>query len=98
MGKAVVDVPLALVAALGSEVVLRSEFVGAVRVYPRGHVGRLTSIQNDDEGLRVTVALDRDDPSYWETFQMQDVAPLSGSVSFTLDLEGGRIISPPLPR
>lgn len=95
---AVVNVPLAVVAALGSEVVLRSQFRGPVRVYERGHVGRLTSIQCDDEGLRVTVALDRDDESYWETFKLEEIEPLAGAVSFTLDLEGGRLISPPLPR
>jgi hypothetical protein len=94
-----IQVPLAIVACLGKSVTLRRKFQGAVRVYPAGHRGVLTSIQCDDaQGLRLTVALEDSDPSYWETVDMDDVQAESGQVSFTLDLEGGRLISPPLPR
>lgn len=91
-------VPLAIVACLGKEVALREGFEGPHRFYECGHVGRLTSIQSDQEGLRVTVALDQDDSSYWETFALEDIQPVTGEVSFSLDIEGGWLYSPPLPR
>lgn len=92
-------IPLALVACLGDRVALRSPFEGPCKVYPAGHVGVLTSFQRDAvEGLRATVALDEDDPSYWETFDLDQIQAASGQVSFTLDLEGGYLLSPPLPR
>lgn len=92
-------IPLAIVACLGSPVALRRPFEGACKAYPIGHVGVLTSLQRDSsEGLRVTVALDSDDPSYWETFQLDDIRPAKGDVSFTLDLEQGNLIYPQPPR
>jgi hypothetical protein len=90
--------PLALVACLGGSVALRRPFEGALKVYPAGHVGVLTSIQNDVAGLRCTVALDSEDPSYWETLELEAIQAASGQVSFSLDLEGGYLYSPPPPR
>lgn len=91
--------PLALVACLGAPVALRRPFEGASKTYPAGHMGVLTSIQNDAaEGLRCTVALDADDPTYWETMELEAIQAASGQVSFSLDLEGGYLYSPPLPR
>jgi hypothetical protein len=91
--------PLALVACLGGQVVLRRAYEGPTKVYPVGHVGVLTSFQRDaSEGLRCTVALDADDPMYWETFQLDEIQPAGGQVSFSLDIEGGYLYSPPLPK
>ena len=91
--------PLALVACLGGSVALRRPFEGAVRVYPAGHAGVLTSFQKDAaEGLRCTVALDDEDPTYWETFSLDEIQPAGGEVSFSLDIEGGYLYCPPLPR
>jgi hypothetical protein len=91
--------PLAVVACLGGEVVLTKEFKGPCRTYPIGHHGTLTSIQHeDDRGLRFTVSLDADDPSYWETFRLDEIEPAGGVVSFSLDVEGGFLYSPPPQR
>lgn len=91
--------PLALVACLGGRVTLRKDFVGPCEAYAAGSVGILTSIQCDeDEGLRCTVALDANDPSYWETFRLDEIQPEGGKVSFSLDVEGGYLYAPPPQR
>lgn len=91
--------PLALVACLGGRVALRKEYVGPCETYPVGAVGVLTSIQCDAaEGLRCTVALDENDPSYWETFKLDEIRPEFYDVSFSLDIEGGYLYSPPLSK
>lgn len=91
--------PLALVACLGGRVALRKDFVGSCETYRAGYVGVLTSIQRDDaEGLRCTVALDPNDPTYWETFRLDEIQPEGGQVSFSLDIEGGFLYAPPPKR
>lgn len=90
------EMPLALVACLGGRVALRKPFVGPCDTYPAGSVGVLTSIQCDRaEGLRCTVSLDPKDPTYWETFAVDEIQPEGGEVSFSLDIEGGFLYSPP---
>lgn len=91
--------PLALMACLGGRVALRKDFEGPCEAYPAGSVGVLTSIQCDEaEGLRCTVALDPNDPTYWETFSLDEIRPERYEVSFSLDIEGGYLYSPPLPK
>lgn len=93
------ELPLAIMACLGKRVALRREFEGPTQVYPAGHLGVLTSVQCDDaEGLRVTVALEDDDPHYWETMSIDHIMAASGEVTFSLDIKRGLLIAPPPPK
>lgn len=88
------QIPLALVACLGKDVVLRNEFVGPCGVYPAGSLARMISVEYEEgTGLWAHLAVDRDDLSYMEPFRLEDIEPVGGQVSFSLDLEGGYLIA-----
>lgn len=92
------EIPLWVVASLGEKVALRKDFVGPCETYLAGCEGVLTSVQCDEagSGIRVTVALDPQDPSYWETLPLGDIRQVLGQSRFTLDLVKGVLHSPPL--
>lgn len=85
-------IPLWVVASLGQEVVLLVEYVGPCETYLPGCRGTLTSIQVADDGsFYTTVALDPNDPGYWENFTFDQIRPVPVKVGFSLDIEQGYI-------
>lgn len=88
------QIPLAVVACLGKEVSLLREFVGPVGRYPAGTRAVMSSLEYEEgKGLRAHLALDPNDASYLEPFAIADIEPVGGLVSFSLDIEGGYLIS-----
>lgn len=87
------EIPLWVVASLGKRVALVKDFVGPCETYEAGCEGVLTTIQADDGGsFHVTVALDPNDPTYWENFTFDQVRPPHAQITFQLDIERGAIV------
>jgi hypothetical protein len=86
------EIPLWVVASIGKQVALAVEFSGSCETYEAGCEGTLTSIQwREDGSFLATVALDPNDPDYWENFTFDQLRPASGQVKFSLDVERGVI-------
>lgn len=84
-------IPLWIVASLGKKVRLAKPFEGTCDTYPAGWEGTLISIQGPVDGwqtLHVTVALDPNDISYEENFDLESIKPLAGEMG-VFDIENG---------
>lgn len=87
------QIPLWIVASMGKSVAIKREFVGACETYEAGCRGTLTSIQwREDGSFLATVALDPNDPDYWENFAFDDLRPVAPEVTFDIDVERGLIV------
>jgi hypothetical protein len=86
------EIPLWLVASMGKQVALAVQFVGPCETYEAGCRGTLTSIQSREDGsFLATVALDPEDPLYWENFAFDQLVPAVPQVRMSLDIERGVI-------
>lgn len=87
------EIPLWIVASMGRSVAIKRDFVGPCETYEAGCEGTLTSIQwREDGSFLATVALDPNDPDYWENFAFEDLRPVAAEVQFSLDIDHGFIV------
>ena len=87
------EFPLWLGASLGKPVVLEKDFDDGVRVYPAGSQGVLMAIRGSEMPvISVDVSLNPDDPSDWERVPFADIRPLSGEMSYGVDMNRGLLI------
>lgn len=91
----VTEIPLWIVASIGKQVVLATDFAGPCETYAKGCSGLLSAIMVDSHNYDgvpyALVALDPQDDSYLENFRFDEIAPASGSTRFRLNMEEGLI-------
>lgn len=88
------QIPLWVVASLGKQVALATEFVGPCETYIKGCRGVLSAImmnENYEGKPYALLCLDPEDDSYLENFLFEDIEPISDKVKFSLDMEHGMI-------
>jgi hypothetical protein len=86
--------PLWIAASLGKKVTLTRPFVTAWDTYPMGwEHGVLVAVMADyySGEIHAIVALDPNDPSYFENFAFDAIRPPEYTINFTLDIEEGFI-------
>lgn len=88
------QIPLWVVASLGKQVVLETEYVGPCETYLPGCRGLLSGIAVDENNGRkpyAIVALDPNDESYLENFRFDQIRPITDKIKFSLNIERGLI-------
>lgn len=87
------EVSFTALAFVGKEVLLRSALQGADRLYPAGSRVYCSALQADGHGgYFFNVAPDLADLTYLENCEVDDVEPLSGSFTVSLDLKHGLML------
>jgi hypothetical protein len=89
------QIPLWVVASIGKQIALNSDFQGPVHKYKTGSRGKLLAIMVDEANYKgepyAIVALDPNDESDMENFRFRDIRPLTNRVKFSLNIEKGII-------
>lgn len=88
------QIPLWVVASLGKQVALSTEFTGPCETYTKGCRGTLSAIMVDTNygGMPYAlVALDPNDETYLENFRFNEIQPLTSKIKFSLNIERGVI-------
>jgi hypothetical protein len=86
------QIPLWVVASLGKQIALSTEFVGSCETYTKGCRGTLSAIMVDSNynGMPyAVVALDPEDETYLENFRFDEIEPLTSKIKFSLNIERG---------
>ena len=88
------QIPLWVVVSLGKKVMLKREFVGPVKTYPKGYVGILGAIDTDPHAgyaPYAIVCLEPDDVGDLENFEFDDIEPVVDRIKYSLDVQRGVI-------
>jgi hypothetical protein len=89
------QIPLWVVASIGKQIALTTEFQGPVHRYAAGSRGKLLAIMVDEDNYQgkpyAIVALDPNDESDMENFPFKHIRPLVDRVKFSLNIERGII-------
>lgn len=89
------QIPLWIVASLGKQVALTTDFIGPCETYRAGCRGKLLAVMVDEMNYDgepyALVGLDANDLSYMENFRFDDLMPITNRVKFSLNIEQGII-------